>query len=93
METDNRKSNNQIKIHDLIDEAVNNALARRNHIMDVNEGFSDLSNEEAGNIVGGLSTPTLAGKPTIAGFKPICPPIIVGLIAIDPKPLNKALEA
>ncbi|MDF5706981.1 MAG: hypothetical protein PUP90_04675 [Nostoc sp. S4] len=77
MEADNRKFNNQIEINDLIDEAVNNALARRNHVIDVNEDLANLSSEEAENIVGGLSTPT------VAGFKPVCPPIIVGLIAVD----------
>nr|AVH79668.1 hypothetical protein [Desmonostoc muscorum PCC 7121] len=82
MEANNKKCNNQIEIHDLIDEAVNNALARRNHVIDANEGLSNLSSEEAGNIVGGASTPA------IAGFKPICPPIIIGLIATDPDVLK-----
>ncbi|MEH1966949.1 hypothetical protein [Nostoc sp.] len=80
MKRENRKYNNQTEIHDLIDEAVNNALARRNQIQDASEGLSSLSDEEAANIVGGKT------QPAIAGFKPVCPPpIIVGLVATDIK--------
>ena len=84
MRTENRNYNNQSEIYDLIDEAVNNALARRNQVQDASEGLSSLSDEEAANIVGGT-------QPAIAGFKPVrpvpskpvCPPLIVGLVATD----------
>ncbi|MGV0106445.1 hypothetical protein [Nostoc sp. DSM 114167] len=80
MKRENREYNNQTEIHDLINEAVNNALARRNQIPDASEGLSSLSDEEVANIVGGKT------QPAIAGFKSVCPPpIIVGLIATDTK--------
>lgn len=78
MERNNRNCQNQIEICDLIDEAVNNALARRNQVLDANEALSDLSAEEAENIIGGLSTPI-----AIAGYKPIFPPVTIGLIATN----------
>ncbi|MBH8553537.1 hypothetical protein I8751_14385 [Nostocaceae cyanobacterium CENA357] len=80
MDKNNRKFKDQLEINDLIDESINNALARRNQIIDANESLSDLSSEEAGNIVGGASTPV--------ALKIICPPIIVGLIATDPDVLK-----
>ncbi|MFN6559371.1 MAG: hypothetical protein RMY28_006135 [Nostoc sp. ChiSLP01] len=93
MDRDNRKYNNQIEIHDLIDEAVNNALARRNQVQDTSEGLSSLSDEEAANIVGGKTQLAIAGfkpaySPKPVPTKPVCPPIIVGLIAPNPKSLD-----
>jgi hypothetical protein len=80
MESNQRKHNSKVEINDLIDDAVNNALARRN------EALVDVSNEEAENIAGGLAIfPIILGfiKPFPLG-KIACPPIVVGLIAVNP---------
>lgn len=71
-----RKYNSQVEITDLLSEAVENAVTRRNQALQ-EDALSALSDEEAACIAG--------GRMTVAGFKPICPPIIVGLIAIDDK--------
>ncbi|MGH1395034.1 MAG: hypothetical protein ACRAVC_13540 [Trichormus sp.] len=88
METNNRNCNNQIEINDLIDAAVSDAIARRNGNY---EALPELSTEDAENVTGGIGS-IVIGKPiAIAGYKPIClpiitkpicPPIIVGLIAL-----------
>jgi hypothetical protein len=44
--------NHQLEINDLIDETVNNAVARRNDALDTTENLSD---EETKNITGGAS--------------------------------------
>jgi hypothetical protein len=72
MET-NKK--NQFEINDLIDEAVNNAVARRGEALDSVENLSD---EEAKNVTGGALI-----RPIILGII-ICPPITIGLIAVNP---------
>ncbi len=92
----------KLEINDLIGDAVNNALARRQGGMESEDGLLALSEEEARGIGGGLSIQQLEIKPidpcviepyvkepyVIAGYKPIpiCPPIIVGLIAWEPNP-------
>ncbi|KYC37671.1 hypothetical protein WA1_40125 [Scytonema hofmannii PCC 7110] len=84
----NKKSDHQMEINDLIDLAITNAMIRRG-LSD--EGCLVLSDDEAGKIVGGLKvsrdTEALDRKNPeviVAGFKPICPPVIVvGLIAQD----------
>ncbi|MGM3308752.1 hypothetical protein ACSQ6I_22710 [Anabaena sp. WFMT] len=81
MEINNKHHNNQFEINDLIDEAVNNAVARRHEALDSEEALLDLSDEEAKNVAGGAS---LSIKPIIFGYI-ICPPITIGLIAVDPK--------
>ncbi|WP_230967480.1 hypothetical protein [Nostoc commune] len=43
----------QIEITNLIEEAVMNASARRNQVLDVQESLSELSEEEQKNITGG----------------------------------------
>lgn len=48
-----RKFNSQLEINDLIDDAVNNALARRNQVIDSKDTLSVMSNEEAGGVKGG----------------------------------------
>jgi hypothetical protein len=80
-----------MEINDLIQDAISNALTRRGLLEE--ETLLALSDEEATRIAGGLtseikltkfnpiepvSPPT---KPT--SIKPICPPIIVGLIVQD----------
>ncbi|MDK2410087.1 hypothetical protein QHH11_18050 [Aphanizomenon sp. PH219] len=68
---------NQFEINDLIDEAVSNAVARRSEALDSVENLSD---EEAKNVTGGAALESV--KPIILGR--IFPPIIIGLIAVDP---------
>lgn len=48
-----RKFNSQIEITDLITEAVQNASARRNQVLDANEPLLAFSEEEAKGIMGG----------------------------------------
>ncbi len=86
----NKKYNHQMEINDLIDDAILNAVTRR-------ELVETLSDDEAAKVAGGLTAETtkiaVSIKPEIiiAGFKPIqpikpvkpiCPPLIVGLIAL-----------
>ena len=54
MEPNQRKYHGQIEITDLIAEAVSNAAARRNQVLDSEEPLSPLSNEQAGSVMGGL---------------------------------------
>ncbi|MDJ0737393.1 MAG: hypothetical protein QNJ47_25565 [Nostocaceae cyanobacterium] len=96
----------KLEINDLLDDAINNALARRQGGIDSEDGLLGLSEEEASGIGGGLSkqleVKQLEFQPididpcvidpyvkdpyvAIAGYRPICPPIVVGLIAWDPK--------
>ncbi|GAX36782.1 hypothetical protein [Nodularia sp. NIES-3585] len=70
----------QFEINDLIDDAVNNAVERRNQALDADSDLSGLSEEEAANISGGQVTTKIA----IAGYRPICPPITLGIIYIPP---------
>ncbi|MBW4616938.1 MAG: hypothetical protein KME21_27575 [Desmonostoc vinosum HA7617-LM4] len=77
----------KIEISDLLDQAVENALARRNSALHSEDDLLSLSDAETTNIAGGLTTVSKIVKPPIVlGIKPICPPIIVGLIA--PLPLE-----
>ncbi|PSB27519.1 hypothetical protein [Chlorogloea sp. CCALA 695] len=48
-----RKCNSQIEITDLIAEAVQNASARRNQVLDAKEPLLAFSEEEANGIMGG----------------------------------------
>ncbi len=94
---ESKKSNRKLEINDLIDNAIDNAVARRGLV-------ETLSDDEAKSIGGGQSFSLSEEKISIvAGFKPICypikpiepvcypikppikpfcPPIIVGLIAV-----------
>ncbi|MEH2276488.1 MAG: hypothetical protein V7K40_17265 [Nostoc sp.] len=69
MERKERKYNSQIEINDLIDDAVKNAVARRNQGLDSENTLSD---EEAKSVAGGISAlvvPTIVGKfPIITGI-------------------------
>ncbi|MBW4565265.1 MAG: hypothetical protein KME32_30105 [Mojavia pulchra JT2-VF2] len=92
-----KKYNQQMEINDLIADAVTNAVTRRG-LLGTEEGLLGLSDHEAASIAGGLTSETTITKlkpidPVIAGMialpddppvKPICEPIIVGLIAVDP---------
>jgi hypothetical protein len=70
-------NSDQIEINDLIDNAVNNALVRRNHALDADGNLLDVSHEEAGKVLGGKISPI------ISGFISPIPPITVGLIIIN----------
>ncbi|MEH2141009.1 hypothetical protein [Nostoc sp.] len=50
----NKRKYNHVKINDLIDDAVNSAMARRKQALDSEEALLDLSNEEAKNVAGGM---------------------------------------
>ncbi|MBD2438060.1 hypothetical protein [Nostoc sp. FACHB-110] len=76
MDSQKRHHNSQVEITDLIPELVENAIARRKQALQDN-ALLELSEAEATNIAG--------GQITLAIIKPIIPPIIIGLIAVDPK--------
>ena len=71
---ESKKYNRQLEINDLIDDATNNAVARRGLL-------ETLSDDEAASVGGGRTLLSGTKRPTIAGFKTICPPITVGLMA------------
>ncbi len=73
MEKHKRNYNSQIEINNLIDDAVNNALARRNQGLDSEDALSIVSDEETKNVAGGLASVKTIGL--IAK-----PPIIIGRI-------------
>jgi len=53
MNPNQRKSHGQIEITDLVAEAVSNAAARRNQVLDSEELLSPLSDEQAGAVTRG----------------------------------------
>ena len=59
MNPNQRKSHGQIEITDLVAEAVSNAAARRNQVLDSEESLSPLSDEQAGAVMGGRIPPDL----------------------------------
>lgn len=77
MEAKERKYNNQIEINDLIDDAVKNAVTRRNEVLDSEEALLAMSDEESKSVAGGVSklVPTILGKIFI--------PVTIGLVATD----------
>ncbi|MBG1263355.1 hypothetical protein [Nostoc commune] len=83
MESKKKNSNIQFEINNLIDNAVNNAVARRNPNQDSEDALLTLSDEEMANIAGGLATFAMK-VPTIAGAMIVREPITCGLIAQDP---------
>ena len=70
MNTTQRNYRGQVEINDLIDEAVNNAVARRNQVMNSQDALSALSDEQAGSITGGQESKLIAtgyvGRPGVA---------------------------
>lgn len=78
MEAKERKYNSQIEISDLIDDAVKNAVARRNEVLDSEETLLSMSDEEAKSVAGGESklVPIILGKIFI--------PTTIGLVATEP---------
>lgn len=75
MERNKKNSDIQLDISNLIDNAVNNAVARRNPDQDSEDALLTLSDEEMANVAGGIA------KIAVAGGFPV--PIICGLIAQD----------
>ncbi len=65
-EANQRQIKNQIEVTDLIAEAVVQASARRNQILDGEESLSELSDEQGKAINGGLLKP-----PIIFGYFPV----------------------
>lgn len=84
MDGNQRKYKGQVEINDLIGDAVKNAVFRRHQVIDSENALSALSDEEARGIAGGQQIKDIE----VVGLKPICPPIIVGIIATDP-PINQ----
>ncbi|ACC81817.1 hypothetical protein [Nostoc punctiforme] len=78
MEAKERKYHSQIEVNDLIDDAVKNAVTRRNEVLDSEEALLSMSDEEAKSVSGGESklVPIILGKIFI-------PPITIGLVAVD----------
>lgn len=72
MEKHKRSYNGHLEINNLIDDAVNNAVARRNQGLDSEDALSSVSDEEAKSVAGGL----IAKPPIIIGL------IITGIIAV-----------
>jgi len=55
MDENKRKHHGKIEIADLISEAVSNAAARRNQVLDSEEPLSSLSDAQAEGVVGGYA--------------------------------------
>ncbi len=53
MNHEERKCHGQFEITDLVTEAVSNAAARRNQVLDSEEFLSSLSDEQTGAVTGG----------------------------------------
>lgn len=71
----NKKLNQQMEINDLIADAVTNAMTRRDLL--------GLSDQEAAGVMGGLTADI-----AVTELKEICPPTVVGLIALpDDQPV------
>lgn len=83
MDANQRNYKGQVEINDLIDDAVKNAVFRRNEVIDSEDALSALSDEEVGSIAGGITKPI---EPIIAGYKGCHPPIRLGIIALPEYP-------
>ncbi|MBG1261941.1 hypothetical protein [Nostoc commune] len=72
MEVHKKNVNNQLEINNLIDDAVNNAVARRNSVEDSEDALQSLSNEGMANVAGGFvsieSSLVLKNLITCGGF-------------------------
>jgi hypothetical protein len=93
----NNQYKGQMEINDLIDNAISNAVARRE--LAKQDALLALSDDETAAVMGGFTTQLGIADESldiaVAGYKPIkppikhpiqplCPPIIVtGLIAVD----------
>jgi hypothetical protein len=54
-----RKYNGKLEINDLIDDAVKNAVERRNQSLDSEDALLALSDTEATNVAGGIALPII----------------------------------
>ncbi|MBW4457480.1 MAG: hypothetical protein KME55_35210 [Nostoc indistinguendum CM1-VF10] len=61
MDANQRNYKGQVGINDLISDAVNNAVARRNQVIDSQDALPALSEEEAESIAGGFNLPIYIG--------------------------------
>jgi hypothetical protein len=68
-------NNHRLEINDLIDSAVNNAVARRE------EALASVSNEEAKNVSGGIALTTSGAR--------LIRPIWLGIIIREPITIGK----
>ncbi len=84
MDGNQRKYRNQLEINDLIDDAVKNAVFRRNEVIDSEDALSALSEDEAGSIAGGITKPI---EPILLGIIACEPPIIVGKFPLPKNPI------
>ena len=75
MEINKKNSNTPLGINNLIDEAVNNAVARRNPVENSEDGLLSLSDEEMTNVAGGfaIASSLVVKVPIICGGFPIPP--------------------
>ncbi|MEH2047404.1 hypothetical protein [Nostoc sp.] len=80
MERNKKNSDIQLDISNLIDNAINNAIARRNPIEDSEDALLTLSDEEMAMVTGGLT------NIAVAGAFPIREPIICGGLTPIPLP-------
>ncbi len=78
MDGNQKKYIGRLEINDLIDDAVDNAVARRSLGINSEDALSALSYDEAARIAGGLTT----GK--AEPIKAVCPPITLGLLSPIP---------
>ncbi|MFN6537175.1 MAG: hypothetical protein RM021_012500 [Nostoc sp. EkiNYC01] len=65
---ESKNSNIRLEINNLIDDAVNNAVARRNLGEDSEDALLSLSDEETANVAGGLASVSLLRVPIICGL-------------------------
>ncbi|MDF5725091.1 MAG: hypothetical protein PUP91_32500 [Rhizonema sp. PD37] len=78
MDGNQKKYIGRLEINDLIDDAVNNAVARRSLSTNSDDALSALSYDEAARIAGGLTTST------VEPIKAVCPSITLGLLSPIP---------
>ncbi|WP_138498539.1 hypothetical protein [Nostoc sp. PA-18-2419] len=63
-----KNSNMRLEINNLIDDAVNNAVARRNLGEDSEDTLLNLSDEETAKVEGGIASVSLVKIPIICGL-------------------------
>ena len=86
--------NSRFEINELIDHAVNNAVARRSQVIDSEDALLVLAETEAQSILGGavaisefkISPVITTGK--IAAPQPICPPAVAGFLPVTKPPIK-----
>jgi hypothetical protein len=86
MDANQRNYKGQLEINDLIDDAVKNAVFRRNEVIDSEDALSALSNDEAGSIAGGITKP-IPIEPISLGIIAYEPPIICGNFPLPKNPI------